>query len=778
VQEVRHAVRALARAPWLAALIVVSLALGIGANAAVYSAVDALLFRPPAGVSEPATLAEIFTSQLNGGTYGPSSYDDYHSIAAAAGFDAIAAIDDRADQAVRLGERAAAPRVAAVTPTYWTLLRLQPYAGQWTSDGAVLGYDAWQALGGDPAVVGRSVTVAGREYRVAAIAPHGFRGLHLDRVFDVWVPLDADTGAGGRGDRHLRLIARLGPRDPGAVQSALSLLAAALARQYPETNLGTLRTADEPRRFTVIPYSRLDPAVRWRTAILAGALAGAALLMLLSACVNTGSLLLSRGIARRAELTIKVALGADRARLIRQILLESVLLSAAGAIAGLLGAAWTAGTIPAWFAPDHARLIDARVDPGVIGAALAVGVLTGILCGLAPAVLATRTLAIDALRGDAARIGERQRGARLRMRLVGAQLALSTIFLIGSALLTTVVDTALGSQRSRAAGELTVASIDPFDGGFRAGADAELRRAPRADVVGWVTTPPLGRAPRKTFRVGRGRAIEPAEIDVNYATPAYFRAMYLPVIDGRMFTDRDTEAVVVNEALALRYFAGSAVHRTLIDAAGEGAEIVGVVRTRPYRAFEGMPSPMVYYPMSRSKARAYAAVVRSRGYERADDAVRATLERVGPVRTLDVSPFDVYLARELAADRLVAHLAGACALASVALAIIGVYGMIADLVRQRRREIGLRIALGASPWQLLRSVLGFGLVPALIGIAAGVLGAEAVIRLARSFVYELPVLDAGLIAATTAALLVVVGVAVIPHALRSLRISPVVVLRQ
>jgi putative ABC transport system permease protein len=779
--DLRHAIRSLLSAPWLTAIVVVSLALGTGANAAVYSAVDALLFRPAAGVARPAALVDVFTSQINGGSYGLSSYADYQSIAAVPGFAAVAAIDDRADQALRAGDHASAPRVAAVTSNYWALLGLRPHAGQWAPDGAVLSFDTWQQFGGDPAIVGRTVSVAGREYRVAAIAPKGFRGLHLDRVFDVWIPLEDNAGAGGRGDRHLRVIGRLGSGDAGGVQAALSNLAIALARAYPDTNLGTLRTNDEPRRFTAIAYSRLDPSIRWRTAMLAAALLGATALMLLSACVNAGSLLLSRGIARRAEWTIKVALGADRARLIRQILIESLLLSCAGAVAGIIAAAWSAGAIPALFAPDHARLLDTRVDPRVMAIALGGGVLTGLLCGLGPALVSTRALAVDALRGDAARIGERQGGARLRMVLVGAQLALSTVFLIGSALLTTVVDTALGAQRSQAAGEVTVAAIESYDPEYRGKAEAELRRTPGVDVVGWVTTPPLGRTARRTYLIARGPAVEPVDIDINFATREYFRVMYMPVIEGRTFTPTDgtgehDDVAIVNEALERRYFAGLAVGRSLTMADGRTVEIVGVVRTRTYRAFEGPPSPMVFFPMTRTSVRAYTAVVRSRD-PRAEAKMRAALERAGTPKSVELLPFDAYLARALAPDRLVVRLAAACGLASLALAIIGVYGIIADLVRRRTREIGLRIALGASPWQVLHAVLGFGLVPALAGVAAGVFGAEAAVRFARSFVYELPVLDATIVIVTTGALIAIVGAAVIPHALRALRISPVIVLR-
>jgi len=185
---------------------------------------------------------------------------------------------------------------------------------------------------------------------------------------------------------------------------------------------------------------------------------------------------------------------------------------------------------------------------------------------------------------------------------------------------------------------------------------------------------------------------------------------------------------------------------------------------------------MVYYPIARTLGRAYAAIVRSKAYTNADAAVLAALGRAGPAHT-DVLSFDAYLARALAPDRLIARLAGACGLAALALAVIGVYGVLGDMVRRRTREIGLRLALGASPWQVLHGVFGLGLAPALAGIVAGVLGAEAAIRFARTFVYELPVLDAGLVAATATALVAIVAAAVVPPALRALRISPAIVLR-
>src|SRR5262249_46376839 len=275
------------------------------------------------------------------------------------------------------------------------------------------------------------------------VAPPRFRGLHLDRVFDAWLPMDVGTDR-GRGDRRLRIVGRLRPgASIAGVQSRLNAIAGELARRNPATNVGTVHSPDDPRRLTVLRYSRIDPAARGRASLLRAILLGATALLLLSACVNAGSLLLSRGLARRTELTIKTALGADRGRLVRAFLIESLLLALAGAAAGVLAASWTAGAIPALFAPEHAALIDTRVQRGVMVVTLTIGAIAGLVFGLIPALASTRALSPDALRGDAARLGEVPGAAQLRMGLVAAQLALSTVFLVGSVLLARAVDSAL-----------------------------------------------------------------------------------------------------------------------------------------------------------------------------------------------------------------------------------------------------------------------------------------------------------------------------------------------
>jgi putative ABC transport system permease protein len=228
---------------------------------------------------------------------------------------------------VRRGTNAMLARVADVTPGTWDVLGLHPRLGDWHATDAaesavVISSDLFERLGGDPAIVGREISIDGVDRKVVAVARPRFRALHLDRVVDDWLPLDP-SAQHGRGDRELRLFGRLGSATLDSVQSRLNAVATRLGKEHPDTNVGTVRNPDEPRRLTVLRYSRIDPAARSRASLLGAILLTATALLLLSACVNAGSLLLSRGLARRAELTIKSALGADRARLVRAFLLES-----------------------------------------------------------------------------------------------------------------------------------------------------------------------------------------------------------------------------------------------------------------------------------------------------------------------------------------------------------------------------------------------------------------------------------------------------------------------
>jgi putative ABC transport system permease protein len=371
----------------------------------------------------------------------------------------------------------------------------------------------------------------------------------------------------------------------------------------------------------------------------------------------------------------------------------------------------------------------------------------------------------------------------LRMSLVAAQLSLSTIFLVGSILLTGAVDGALEVDTSHAGGSLVIGSVETYDTTYRDVATPRLRHMPSIAIAGWVATPPLSRPVRRAFRVQRGSVRESVELDVNFASAEYFPAMRMPILDGRVYTNQDdldgTDAGVVNETLAQRYFADRAVGHVLTDTAGHSVRIVGVVRTRSYRALEGAPQPMVYYPMTQDSARVFYAVVRSHsGAQSVERDVFRELDQAGKTRSLEVYSFQTHLSRALATDRLTGLLIAACGSVALALALVGVYGVMADTVRRRTREIGLRIALGARPLDIAQDVVGATLAPAFAGVVAGVVGAQLVGRVARSFVFEVPAADAFTLAGIVLSLSVVVVIAVLPSVYRALHISPLLALRE
>jgi len=309
-----------------------------------------------------------------------------------------------------------------------------------------------------------------------------------------------------------------------------------------------------------------------------------------------------------------------------------------------------------------------------------------------------------------------------------------------------------------------------------------LKAVPSVARVGWVAVPPLGRAVRREYRVERGATRESIDLDVNFASPDYFRVMAIPLIEGRHFREQDdrdrADIAVVNEALAQRYFAGGAVGRTLVDPAGRSVEIVGVVLTRSYRAFEGAQRPMIYFPMTRATSRGFYAVIRGEtGATQVETNVTAALEAAGGATKIEVTRFDAFVRRALAPDRLVGTLVAACGALSLGLAVVGVHGVMSDAARRRRREFGLRAALGATPSHIARALLEGSLGPSLGGVAAGIAGAFLLARIARSIVFGLPMIDVQLVGAIVTLMLTVVLASVAAPIRRALRVSPLVALR-
>lgn len=798
--DLKFAVRSLARAKLTTIVLLVSLALGTGANAALYGVMSALLFEPPSGVRDPSALVTVSTSQFSGAPNGLSSYPDFQSLqTGTAAFSALSALDDSTIAAVRLGDSVHRVRVAAVSSDFFATIGLDDGSGLLAGPApeappaAIVSHELWTMAGSPPGVVGTPLLVGRHEYTVAGIAPAGFAGLQIGRASHVWIALSEADRARTRGDRRLAIVGRLAAGTSLAEAArAVDGLSLALAGQYPDTNRGTLPDDTQPRRMTIARFSRLDPSVRQQVILITAVVFGATGLLLFSGCLNAGSLLLSRSVARRRELAIKVALGANRRLLVRQIVVESVCISLAGAACGLLFANWIAGILPAQFAPEEAGRIDTGLDTMVVAATVAFSSIAGVCFAIGPARHATRTIDTDVLRADAGGVSVRGAGGRLRSAVVAGQVALSTVLLIGAGLLLQSLSAALEGEMgagSRGVSVLLARLPGVREGDvtrgirFHTGAQDAVGRLGYAS--GWIASLPVGQAAVQAMEIDVGKAAitEVIDVAVNVATTGYFQAMPIPLVEGRLFNTADgalaAPVAVVNDVLARRYFGAAAVGRRVRDSEGVHYTIVGVVRSGRYRTLQEAPEPMVYFSLTQRTPEYMHLVARtSSDPGGALAAIRAQLERVDSGVTIARAfTFDQHLREALVLDRILTTVVAGAGLAALMLATIGVYGVIDDRVRRRTPEIGLRVALGANRTEIRRLVFVEGLRLTIAGSAVGICAAWVLARGARVFVHGLPPPGLASLAVVPLALVLVVLCAAAAPTRRALRISPTVAVK-
>jgi predicted permease len=807
LMDLRYALRGLAKSPAFTAIAALTLAVGTGANATIFSFVDSLLLRRAPGIADPSSLVAIYTSDFSSGPYGDSSYPDYLSLKSdASAFSELAAYQDDAIAVLRIGDGAERARVCVVSGEYFSMLGVRPALGRLLTGrdtpanappAAVISHALWQrGLGNDRGVLGRTMTVAGRAYTVVGVAPADFTGLELGRAFDVWTPMvERAADPADRGNRGLSIVGRLGERSTlTQAQAQLSTIAAALARAYPATNLGTLAQPGQPRPMVARRHARLHPAFRGEATMIGAVLMGAVALVLVIACANVAGLLVSRSAARAREIAVRLALGATWLRIVREALTESALLGLAGGTLGVLCAMWTADALPSFFPPDQARLLDARVDWRVTAFTLVVSLAGSLLFGAASAVQALNPTPGAALRGDAARAGDTRRGARGRRALVVVQVAIAFVLLASAGLLVRSLGNALRVDLGFGARDVVLASVElPANELTEAQGETYYRDVVErvrwlrgVEAAGLVRTLPLGGGPRRGFRMEgyEPRPGEDTELPINVVDPGYFEALRIPVVAGRAFTERDrpgsAPVAVVNDVLARRYFDGRAIGRTLRDSGGTHLEIVGVVRSGTNRSLRQPPAPMVYYALAQSHSPRMTLVARTSGDPAAHaDTIRREMREVHRgVAVYRLTTLDGQVAEALAGDRLTVALVTTCGVMALLLAAVGLYGVIAYAVIRRMREIGVRVALGARPRDVTRLVLGEGLVVTGIGIACGAAAALGVTRLLESMLFGVSATDGPTFAAVPALLAVVALVAAWIPARRALRLDPIAVLRQ
>ncbi len=820
LRDLRYGGRTLLRRPAFSAVAVASLALGIGLNTTLFSVVNAVLLRETP-VARPDQLVEIYSSASEEMPQLTSSYPDLLAIRSEA--DALAGVAGHAfvRGIVTNGDTPALVTGEVVTANYFDLLGVSPdrgrafrsdeEAGEGQAPVAVLSHGLWQRrFAGRADVLGETLDLSGEKYTIVGVAPAGFAGTLPGLDPEFWVPLamvdrlsfsgvqsvtDVDPGPTRlqrRGTRWLFVKGRLAPgRSVEQARAQIETIFARLRKEHPETNQRV-----QP---SVLPASgirfhpMLDGYVRAASAVLLAAVG----LVLMIACANVANMQLARAASRRREFAVRAAIGANRARLVRQLLSESLVLAAAGGLLGVLVAQWAAGVLaglPTDMLPVRVRF-DFGLDPIVLGFATLASLLTTALFGLAPAWTASKPDLVPSLKADASGEGPVRRRVSLRDALVVGQFAMSLLLLVAGALLTRGLlaarNTDLGFDPTPISSIEFNLQMNGYDlehaTAFRERAIEALRALPGVTGVTAVTRLPL--APDVSLEaVQVPGQHQPGQdgtpVDTVQVGPDYFQVVGVPVLEGRAFTEDDCQGArrvaIVNETLARRFWPGQTALGRQVHLAGfEQAphEIVGVARDHKVRSVGEAPRPYLHLPIGPSRA-VSLAVRTATPAPQALPSLRAALLALEPaiVFTEDVPAAEV-AANTLAPTRIGALLLGAFGVLALLLAAVGLYGVIAYSVGQRSRELGVRMALGARPADVLRLVLLQGARLALIGVALGSLAAALAGRVLGSLLYGVSALDPAAHVVAAAVLLAVATAANLVPALSAARIDPIRTLR-
>ena len=817
LQDLRYAVRTMIKHPATGAVAVIALALGIGANTAIFSVINALLLQPLPGVEEPDKLAVVYTSDFSSSRYSTSSFPDYIDFRDRGDlFSGLAAFSDSV--AINLGVGEGTERItgALVTGNYFSVLGVTTRLGRTllpeddkveSPPSAVLSHDLWQdRFGSDQSIVGKTVSLNNQSFTVVGIAPADFKGVRLEAAPALWVPMakvaqiqGSSTVLSRRGSRWLGMVGRLN-KEATAEQAQVQIqtIADSLAAAYPDTNLGTLQQPDQPRPMSVIPANTamVNPNTRGETERFVRLLMIVVGVVLLIACANVANLLLARARGRQKEIAVRLALGASRRRIMRQMLTESIFLSLAGGAAGLLVAVWMTELLSSFDQLSSFAALEINVDGRVLVFTLIVSVLTGILFGLAPALQASRPDLVPALKDSQGREGSGYRRFGLRGLLVVFQVVLSMVLLIGAGLFLRSLQKAYTTDLGFALDNALLATIDISSQGYNEAQGRDFYKqllervgtlpgVQSASFAAYIPVNANGSRDNVLVEGYEPRPNEDMELNINTVGPGYFETMGIPLQAGRAFTDEDRSSpqkVVINEAMAAAYWPGqTAVGRRIKvgDSRSPHLEIIGVARTGKYRGFREQPLPYIYLPYDHQYRTRMTLVIRATGDPGAVlPAVRSEVQRLNKnVPVYNVKTLTEHLGVALARERMIATLVGLFGLLALLLAAVGIYGLMAYSVTERIREIGIRMALGAQKRHILLLVLGQSLLLSGIGLAVGVAFTLIFTRLISSLLYEISPTDSVSFVSAALTLTGVMLLASYVPARRASKVDPMVALR-
>lgn len=805
-QDLRFAARTLRKSPGFTAIVIATLAIGIGANTAIFSVVYAVLLKP-LPYANPDRLASVF--QANPQQKIPADAFSYASFTECRDhngvFSRMAAYNAHDLVLTGAGEPAEVHTVV-VTPETFALLGVKPLIGRALvpQDGArgaaavvVLSENLWRSrFGANRAIVGRSISLDKRAFTVVGVMPASFRFPLDAKSGDIWIPVIQDPVFGpllsaGAAARFLITVARLKPAvSMKQAQADMDATAARLAKEFPAANSGwTIRV--EPLQQEITGNTR--------SALLV--LLGAVLLVLLIACANIANLLLARATSRAREIGVRIALGAGRARIARQLLTESALLGLLGGVAGIAVAYWGVSALGDMLPADLPRVQALHVDGWVLLFAIVLSGVATVIFGLAPALFAADSSLPASLKESAGRSGEAGRRRRARSLLAAAEIALAMVLLVAAGLLI----------RSFAA----LTSVYPgFNAQHVVTAEIDLPRYQYSKPEQWVAfgnelltkiqaqpglrdsaigapLPIADGFAGISFVIVGNPPLPPGTLQqVHYAmvSPRYFHVMDVPLLRGRFFSEHDSSmaprVAIISEAFARRYFPDQdPLGRQLsfgFLSKSVPWEIVGVAGDVRDVALSKQPDPILYAPFDQSPLwGAVLAVRTSLGAPSAAAAIRHATHQIDrnlPVTKVETLPDAI--SASVAQPRFRTLLLGLFGAIALALAVVGIFGVMSYSVARRTREIGLRMALGATPGGVLRMILGDSLKLVVVGLTAGIAAAFALTRLLSSMLFAVRPSDPLTFIAVAAALTVVALLACSIPARRASRVDPAVALRE
>ncbi len=802
--DLRFAVRMLVKSPVFTLTALLCLALGIGANTAIFSVVNGVLLRPLPFAS-PDRLVLVTELGSDGEFYSSFAPAEYLDIR-----DMTVTLQDVAGLRglnFNLSGTGTPERIRgeSVTANFFSILGVEPSLGRSflpegdpSAAGArsvVLSYGSWQTrYGGDPSIIGRAVSLSGEPHTIVGVAPASFE---YPELVEMWVRsyrdgvpepgLDlGDDLAAVRTLGYFSVIGRLA--DDSNLEQAQAEMAV-IARR-----LGEAVDAEEHEipRLVLQPLSQaLTGDVRPALILLLGAVG----LVLLIACANVANLLLARSTAREREVAVRAALGAGRARLVRQLLTENVLLGVLGGAIGLLLAVWMVDGLVRLAPSDIPRASAIGVDSTVLIFALAISVLTGLLFGGLPALHASRPNLHESLKEGGRGASEGRERRRFREALVVFQVALSLALLCAAGLLIKSlvklqsVDPGFRPENVLVMRMNLPASRYPEEAqqaAFLSEVAERVRALPGiTDVGAAVTLPFSGSAITLNFEV-EGRPASPGEdTDAEYqpVTPGFFKAMGIPQLRGRPFDERDgaeaPQVVVINDALARWKFPGEDPVGQRLSFGGEPMEIIGVVGDVHHFSFEAPPRPEVYVPYEQDPWPFMALFVRAESHPLGlASAVRRQVLAVDKDQPVfAVSTMDQVLLDSTQSRRFTVRLLGAFAVIAIVLAVVGIYGVMSYTVNRRLHEIGIRMALGAQRSEVLRLTVGWGLKMVLVGVAIGIAAAIVLTRFMSSLLFGISATDPGVFVGVSILLIAAAFVAAYVPARRASRTDPLMALR-